>query len=159
MLVFLFLGEGLLYVDVFAILDNFISEAEAFKPLPLNQSQDSNNTGVAQTILDNHAPIAQNINVTTIRNAPIAFGLNGTDQDINDRLNYTMLTKPVYGRIEINSPTGAVTYSPFGPLQENNYMTIKDIGRDSFTYKVTDSERVDSNVGTVTIISVKTPTS
>jgi hypothetical protein len=36
-------------------------------------------------------------------------------------------------------------------------MTIRDISRDSFTYKITDSEGVDSNVGTVSIISVKPP--
>lgn len=158
MVVLFVLGDGLFYVDVFAFLENFISKAEAFKPLPQNQSQVSNNTGGVQTSLDNFTPVVQNINITTIGNAPIAFGLNGTDQDKNDRLNYTMLTKPVYGSIEIHPPTGAVTYNPSGPVQENNYMTIKDIGRDSFTYKVTDSEGVDSNVGTVTIISIKPPT-
>src|SRR5215211_4535590 len=50
----------------------------------------------------NHSPIAEDLNVTTVANAPIASGLKGTDQDKNDRLNYTLLTRPVYGSIKID---------------------------------------------------------
>jgi Bacterial Ig domain len=87
---------------------------KAFEPIPspLNLSQTTNDNA-SSVNQGNHRPVAQNLNITILEIFnPVAFTLKGTDQDQNDKLNYTILTEPVHGTIRIDPPTGAVIYNP-----------------------------------------------
>jgi hypothetical protein len=105
----------------------------------------------------NHPPVAHNMNITTIANAPVGFTLNGTDPDEGDILNFTIVAKPVYGNItSFDSSSGGGVYNPFiypvmGVLEP--HPTLSSVGTDAFAFKITDSKGAASNAAIVTIIS------
>jgi hypothetical protein len=79
------------------------------------------------------------------------------DQDQSEKLNYTIITKPVYGEISSFDPSsGGGIYSPFLPTANRSLdATISVIGRDTFGFKVTDSDGRVSNPATVTVTSMR----
>lgn len=94
-------------------------------------------------VSNNHPPIAQNINITVPYTIPASLGLKGIDQD-GDKLNFTIVTKPVNGNITSFDPsTGAVTWKPRDYLYSG--------GGDSFSFIVTDTKGAVSNVAVVSI--------
>jgi sugar lactone lactonase YvrE len=115
----------------------FGSDSFAFK---VNDGKiDSNTATVSITVNHvNHAPVAQNQNVTTDEDTAKAVALAATDPD-GDLLSYTIVTQPTHGTLSGTPPN--VIYTP----------TAHYFGSDSFTFKANDG-KVDSNIATVSII-------
>jgi len=86
----------------------------------------------------NHAPIAQDLSVTTTAGSKALISLSGSDED-GDNLSYQIVSSPSHGTAIINGKVA--NYMP------NNGYT----GNESFTYKVNDGT-TDSNTATVNII-------
>ncbi len=89
------------------------------------------------TIIVNGAPVAEDIEVTTLEDTEIDITLLGSDVD-GDTLTYEIVDGPTNGTVTLVE--NVATYTP----------SLGYIGTDSFTYKVNDGE-LDSNVATVTI--------
>lgn len=87
----------------------------------------------------NDAPVAQSGTKTTAEDTPATGTAVATDVD-NDTLTYSVVTGPANGVLNLNSSTGAYTYTP-----NANYN-----GADSFTFRVNDGT-VNSNTATVNI--------
>jgi hypothetical protein len=83
----------------------------------------------------NHAPIANNVSVTTNEDTAKAFALDAHDPDGNP-LTYTIVDNPAHGQLSGTGPN--LTYTP-----DPNYN-----GPDSFIYKANDGIS-DSNLATV----------
>ena len=93
---------------------------------------------------ENHPPEAQNQQVTTEADKPVAISLGAIDNDTGDSLSAEIVTppQPDHGSLgQIDQNTGNVTYTPAAGFS----------GNDSFTFKVIDSHQAESNVGTVSI--------
>lgn len=85
----------------------------------------------------NHAPIAENINLTT-NGTSLNGTLNATDMD-DDKLNFTIINQPVHGTLKLEAG-GNFSYTA------NNDSN----GTDSFTYIANDG-KLNSNNATVTL--------
>src|SRR5207245_7649423 len=88
-----------------------------------------------------------NISVQTNMNTVVQITLTGTDPIAGDVLRFTVVTLPQHGTLTSGTTSNSVTYTPNSGF----------IGTDSFTYKATDGQGVDSNIATVTI-TVNAPT-
>jgi large repetitive protein len=86
----------------------------------------------------NDAPVALAQSVSTDEDIPVSITLVGTDID-GDSLTYTVVQQPTHGTLSGTLPN--LTYQPAA-----NYH-----GPDSFTFQVTDSSGVTSNVATVSL--------
>jgi len=86
---------------------------------------------------NNHAPVANNVNVATPEDAPFVVTFNCTDAD-GDPLTYSVLTNPASGNLAGSGNSRTYTPNP-------NYN-----GADSFTYRCNDGA-VNSNTATVSI--------
>ena len=87
-----------------------------------------------------HTPVANDQNLTIIKNKTFRGSLNATDADANDTLVYKLVSNTdLNGTVDINSSTGAFTYVPISGFEGSN----------SFTYKVVDENNVSSNITTV----------
>jgi len=93
-------------------------------------------------------PTANNENIQTNSGAPVQITLTGTDPIAGDLLTFTVVTPPHHGTLSPGTVSSIVYYTP----------NIGFSGTDSFTYKATDSQGVDSNIATVTV-TVNAPTS
>jgi hypothetical protein len=92
----------------------------------------------ALPVIGKNAPVAMDGTVTTNRNTAVNVLLNATDAD-GDTLTYSIVSNPVRGTL---SGSGANrTYTP-----NTGY-----VGRDSFSFKATDTWGVSSNTATVNI--------
>jgi sugar lactone lactonase YvrE len=97
------------------------------------------------TIIINNPPVAFDDIIITKINTPITITLEASDSDLGDYINsYNILSGPIHGQISnFNSANGTLTYTP-----NNNF-----VGKDSFTFKVTDSHGLEStNIGKIIII-------
>lgn len=133
--------------------------APGFHGLDTFTYQVSDNTGVASrvaTVTVNvgqviTAPVANNIQVSTTIGTPISVSLLANVTDNSGTIaptNITIVNQPNFGTVTVNPNTGVATYTP-GPNFINN---------DTFTYQVTDSNNLTSNVATVTVnLSEATP--
>ena len=92
----------------------------------------------------NEAPTAEDSEFETYKNIPGEVRLKVSDPD-GDTLTVTIVKEPKRGTLEV-SPEGTVTYTP----EENK------VGKDSFTYTVTDSAGNTSGEATVRI-KIKKP--
>ncbi|MDM8557321.1 Calx-beta domain-containing protein [Candidatus Parabeggiatoa sp. HSG14] len=101
-------------------------------------TSDSNIATVTINILDNNAPVATDITLTTGKNRQLSETLDGYDADSNT-LNYSIVNQGSKGDALITN-TGVFTYTP----------NINVIGTDTFTYQINDGT-LDSNIATVTI--------
>lgn len=93
----------------------------------------------------NEAPVAEDGMLETYRNIPNSGTLPATDPE-DDLLVYAVETAPKRGTVEIHED-GSYTYTP----NENK------VGKDSFTYTVTDEAGQTSEPGKITI-EIKKPT-
>ena len=84
---------------------------------------------------ENHPPEAQNQQVTTEADKPVAISLGAIDNDTGDSLSAEIVTppQPDHGSLgQIDQNTGNVTYTPAAGFS----------GNDSFTFKVIDSHQL-----------------
>src|SRR5207244_3351365 len=86
-------------------------------------------------------PTANNINIQTNAGTPVQITLTGTDPIPGDVLKFSVVALPQHGTVTTGTTSSSVSYTP------NTGFT----GTDSFTYKATDGQGVDSNIATVTI--------
>jgi VCBS repeat-containing protein len=86
----------------------------------------------------NHAPVAQDLDLTAYKNTSLSATFQATDADNND-LTFTVLTQPAHGTLTTGA-NDSFTYRP-----ETGYL-----GVDSFTYLANDGAE-DSAPATVTI--------
>jgi hypothetical protein len=87
-------------------------------------------------------PTANNINIQTNKETPIGITLTGTDPIQGDLLKFSVVGSPTHGTVAPGTVSNNVFYTP----------STGFIGTDSFTYKATDGQGVDSNIATVTVI-------
>jgi hypothetical protein len=87
-------------------------------------------------------PTANNINIQTNKETPIGITLTGTDPIPGDVLKFSVVGSPTHGTVAPGTVSSNVFYTP----------NTGFIGTDSFTYKATDGQGVDSNIAIVTII-------
>lgn len=86
---------------------------------------------------NNHAPVANDSNVSTQEDTAIPINLIASDED-GDPLTFTILTQPIHGALSGVAPS--LVYTP-----------AKDFnGVDSFTFKANDG-KVDSNIAAFNI--------
>lgn len=90
------------------------------------------------------APVANDIQASTTIGTPVAINIPANVTDNSGTVapsSVTIVSQPNFGTVSVNPNTGVATYTP-GP----NFVL-----NDSFTYQVTDSNQLKSNVATVTI--------
>jgi tetratricopeptide (TPR) repeat protein/plastocyanin/sugar lactone lactonase YvrE len=97
----------------------------------------------------NLVPVANNKAVTTNHDTPVKITLSASDAD-NDALEFTIGSFPSHGSLSgFDTATNGVTYTP-----NQGY-----VGKDSFTFKVSDSKGSVSNTATVSIAIMPPPNS
>jgi hypothetical protein len=101
---------------------------------------DSNIATVSITV-NSPPPTANNENIQTNAGAPVQITLTGTDPIPGDALKFSIVGNPQHGTITPGTVSSVVFYTP----------NTGFVGTDSFTYKATDGQGVDSNIATVTI--------
>ncbi len=92
------------------------------------QVSDGQFTGDPVTItlnVFNHAPVANNQSLSTLKNIALPFTLTATDAD-NDTLTFALVTQPTHGTLSGTAPN--LTYTP----------AINYTGTDSFTFTAND---------------------
>jgi subtilisin family serine protease/subtilisin-like proprotein convertase family protein len=90
------------------------------------------------------APVAGSVTTSTTFGTPVSINVLASDSDPSGTLvpsSVTIVNQPSFGTATVNHTTGAVLYTP-GPTFTTG---------DSFTYDVSDSNGLTSNVATVTI--------
>jgi hypothetical protein len=92
-------------------------------------------------------PTADNKAISTNAGTPVTITLTGTDPIPGDVLKFSVLALPQHGTITPGTVPSIVFYTP----------NTEFSGTDSYTYKGTDGQGVDSNIATVTV-TVNTPT-
>lgn len=105
-----------------------------------DNSSDNNNASLSVVI--NAAPIANNDSATVEQNQTVSIGLlsNDTDDHGFEASSVTIVSAPANGSVSVGND-GSVVYTP----------TTDYTGSDSFTYQVSDSYGLQSNVATVSI--------
>ena len=113
------------------------------------QGVDSNIATVTITVnaAQNNPPTADNKAISTNAGTPVTITLTGTDPIPGDVLKFSVLALPQHGTLTSGTTSNSVAYTPNTGFS----------GTDSFTYKATDGQGVDSNIATVTI-TVNAPT-
>jgi hypothetical protein len=102
--------------------------------------------GAFESQRGDRAPTAADAAVTASQNASTEITLSAGDPDPGDTLTYHLLSLPQHGKLTGAAPK--VTYTP-----DPGYA-----GPDGFTFFVTDSQGLKSNVATVSITVVKLKT-
>jgi hypothetical protein len=92
-------------------------------------------------------PTADNKNILTNSGTPIQLTLTGTDPIPGDVLKFSVLALAQHGTLTSGTTSNSVAYTPNTGFS----------GTDSYTYKTTDGQGVDSNIATVSI-TVNAPT-
>src|SRR5712692_823 len=87
-------------------------------------------------------PTADNKMIQTNKETPIGITLTGTDPIQGDVLKFSVVGNPQHGTVTPGTVSSNVFYTP----------NTGFIGTDSFTYKATDGQGVDSNIATVSIM-------
>jgi hypothetical protein len=87
-------------------------------------------------------PTADNKTIQTNKGTPIGIILTGTDPITGDLLKFSVVGNPQHGTVAPGTVSSNVFYTP----------NTGFIGTDSFAYKATDGQKVDSNIATVTVI-------
>src|SRR6476620_2607416 len=114
-------GKG--KTNVGAVIFGFTTVPEVTTPTPTPTTE-------------NHPPEAQNQQVTTEADKPVAISLGAIDNDTGDSLSAEIVTppQPDHGSLgQIDQNTGNVTYTPAAGFS----------GNDSFTFKVIDSHQAE----------------
>ena len=105
------------------------------------QGVNSNIATVTITVngAQNH-PTVDSKTISTNAGTPVQITLTGTDPIARDVLKFSVVDNPQHGTLT-NPTSNSVTYTPNTGFS----------GTDSFTYKATDGQGVNSNIATVTI--------
>ncbi|MDQ6866003.1 MAG: Ig-like domain-containing protein, partial [Thermoproteota archaeon] len=113
------------------------------------QGVDSNIATVTITVnaAQNNPPTADNKAISTNAGTPVTITLTGADPIPGDVLKFSVLALPQHGILTSGTTSNSVAYTPNTGFS----------GTDSYTYKTTDGQGVDSNIATVTI-TVNAPT-
>ncbi|XOV93646.1 MAG: Ig-like domain-containing protein [Bacteroidota bacterium] len=121
--------------------DGIPNESDNCPSAPNPDQTDTDGDGVGDAC-DNQVPVALNDNITTDEDAAIIIPVleNDTD-DGTDPLTITATTGPANGTIVVNTDE-TITYTP-----NPNFN-----GDDSFTYTISDSEGLESEAATVSIL-------
>ncbi len=108
------------------------------------QGVSSNNATVSITVNapPPPPPTADNKMIQTNKETPIGITLTGTDPIQGDVLKFSVVGNPQHGSVTPGTVSSNVFYTP----------NTGFIGTDSFTYKATDGQGVDSNIATVALI-------
>ncbi len=101
------------------------------------------NTASATTEAENRPPVADDQDLTTTRDTPLAVTLTASDPD-GDLVTYGIVDYPANGTLSGTPPD--VTYTPDPGF----------VGSDSFTFRANDGE-LDSNLATVSITVTEPP--
>jgi hypothetical protein len=115
--------------------------------ITVNGNNFNNIAGITELSIDGYSniatpkPTANNENIQTNSGAPVQITLTGTDPIAGDQLTFTVVTPPQHGTLTPGTVSSIVFYTPDTGFS----------GTDSFTYKATDGQGVDSNIATVTI--------
>jgi hypothetical protein len=86
-------------------------------------------------------PTANDESIQTNSGTPVQITLTGTDPIPGDVLKFSIVGNPQHGTVTPGTVSSIVFYTP----------NTGFVGTDSFTYKATDGQGVDSNTATVTI--------
>src|SRR5438309_6925838 len=86
----------------------------------------------------NNVPTADSKTISTNAGTPVTITLTGTDPIQGDTLKFSVVANPTHGTLT-NPTSNTVTYTPNAGYS----------GTDTFTYKATDGQGVDSNIATV----------
>ena len=98
--------------------------------------------GFSNTPPQNNVPTADSKTISTNKGTPVQIPLTGKSPIPNDvNLKFSVLSMPHNGKLATGTTSNTVTYTPNAGFS----------GTDSFTYKATDGQGVDSNIATVTI--------
>ena len=119
------------------------SPSQNTPPIADNKTIKTNiNTPIKITLTANSSPppTVNDIHIQTNTNTPVEFALTGTDPDPRDVLKFFVVNLPQHGNLTNGITPNSVLYTP----------DIGFSGTDSFTYKATDSQGVNSrNLATV----------
>jgi hypothetical protein len=89
---------------------------------------------------ENHPPVAEDMTILFNNSDPVRFALKAHDEDMGDKLNFTLLTEPEWGAVNFFDPTtGDVIYRPTESYEA------------SLGFRVNDSNGAMSNPGLVII--------
>ena len=95
-------------------------------------------TATEQVTLTDATPVAYNGNLHGPRNTVLSGTLTASVPDTVQAPTFSLVTNPAHGNVNLNAATGAFTYTP----------SAGAAGADSFTFQVTDSLSLVSNVAT-----------
>src|SRR6266516_707831 len=117
-----------------------------FVRITVNGNTENNWASITELSVDglsnNTIPTADNKSINTNAGTPVTITLTGSSPIPNDiNLKFSVLTMPQNGKLATGTTSNTVTYTP------NPTFT----GTDTFTYKATDSQGIDSNIATVSI--------
>ncbi len=117
-----------------------------FVRVTVNGNTENNWASITELSVDgfsnNNPPTADNKSINTTAGTPVTITLTGTSPIPNDvNLKFSVLSMPQNGKLATGTTSNTVTYTPNPGFS----------GSDSFTYKATDGQGVDSNIATVTI--------
>jgi YVTN family beta-propeller protein len=87
-------------------------------------------------------PEAHNVVIETESTKPVQITLKGTDPDPADILEFTVIARPQHGTLTGEANRGIMVY----------VADAQFVGKDSFSYKVTDGQGEDSNIASVTVM-------
>jgi len=122
--------------------ESYVSGVPSF----LNSLQNLNLTKGYYLLVDNEAPVANNMTITATEDSVAQSSFDANDPD-GDSLTFTVLNSPSHGRVDISS-SGTFTYTP---IQDYD-------GSDSFTYRANDPV-ARSQVKTVNVTITALPDS
>ena len=115
-------------------------------PTPMSGT-DLNEVNVTANLQANYPPIAEDQSMTISKYSEVHIALKGTDRD-SDGTVYELVSLPTKGVVAgFHKETGTMTYVP-----EPGFY-----GLDSFSFKVIDSQNIESNVAKVSIMVMPRP--
>src|SRR5438876_2903605 len=117
-----------------------------FVRVTVNGNTENNWASITELSVDgfsnNNPPTADNKSINTTAGTPVTITLTGTSPIPNDvNLKFSVLSMPQNGKLATGTTSNTVIYTPNPGFS----------GTDTFTYKATDGQGVDSNIATVTI--------
>ena len=90
----------------------------------------------------NSRPVASGQNVQAEQDKRVSISLEGQDPD-GDKVSFSVVTSPSHGKLTTFDPsTGKLTYKPNSRFS----------GEDTFTFKLTDSNGQDSEIGRISVL-------
>jgi hypothetical protein len=135
--------------DVFGILylkvqkDGSVLEGTFYNNNGLNKPVAEDTFSITKKLkIGNSIPVAITKLVKVFMDRPTYIDVNGTDEDSNDTLHYSIVSGPLHGSFGyFNNNTGETIYKP----------GVSFAGTDTFKFKVIDLKGAESSIANVTI--------